>query len=102
MGFFPSLPCISKITNTFKYSLNIITSTELVKTITIKDDVYKKLVSQKGKDESFSDLFERLLEKDLHGGINALKKLKGSIEFDRDVKDKILSDIALKRSEHRT
>lgn len=85
----------------FKYSLNILSNIELVKTITIKDDVYNKLVAQKGKDESFSDLFERLVEKDLHSGINALKELKGSIEFDEGTKDKILSDIALKRSEHR-
>ena len=35
----------------------------MVKTITIKDKVYKKLVSHKGKEESFSDLFERLMEK---------------------------------------
>ena len=57
----------------------------MVKTITIKDDVYKKLIAQKGKDESFSDLFERLVEENLHGGIDALKKLRGSIEFDKNV-----------------
>lgn len=84
----------------FKYSLNI-HIIQMVKTITIKDDVYNKLVAQKGKDESFSDLFERLVEKDLQSGINALKKLKGSIVFEEGVKKKILSDIALKRSEHR-
>ena len=74
----------------------------MVKTITIKDDVYNKLVAQKAKDESFSDLFERLVNENLHSGIDALKKLRGSIEFDEGVKDKILADIALKRSEHRT
>lgn len=84
----------------FKYSLNI-HIIQMVKTITIKDDVYNKLVAQKGKDESFSDLFERLVEKDLQSGINALKKLKGSIVFEEGVKKKILSDIALRRSEHR-
>lgn len=84
----------------FKYSLNI-HIIQMVKTITIKDDVYNKLVAQKGKDESFSDLFERLVEKDLQSGINALKKLKGSIVFEEGVKKKILSDTALKRSEHR-
>lgn len=73
----------------------------MVKTITIKDDVYNKLKAQKGKDESFSDLFDRLVEKELHGGVNALKKFRRSIEFDEAVKDKILSDIALKRSERR-
>ncbi len=74
----------------------------MVKTITIKDDVYNKLVAQKGKDESFSDLFERLVKENLHGGIDALKKLRGSMEFDEGVKDKILADIDVKRSEHRT
>lgn len=72
-----------------------------MKTITIKDNVYKKLVAQKGKDESFSDLFERLVEENLHGGIDALKKLRGSIEFDKNVKEKILVDIASKRKERR-
>ena len=73
----------------------------MVKTITIKDDVYKKLIAQKGKDESFSDLFERLVEENLHSGIDALKKLRGSIEFDKNIKEKILVDIASKRKEHR-
>jgi predicted CopG family antitoxin len=73
----------------------------MVKTITIKDDVYKKLIAQKGKDESFSDLFERLVEENLHSGIDALKKLRGSIEFDKNVKEKILVDIASKRKERR-
>ncbi len=73
----------------------------MVKTTAIKDDVYNKLVAQKGKNESFSDLFERLVKENLHSGIDALKKLRGSIEFDEGIKDKILADIALKRSEHR-
>ena len=42
----------------FKVSLNIV---RMIKTITIKDEVFNLLSSQKGKDESFSDLFERLL-----------------------------------------
>ena len=73
----------------------------MVKTITIKDKVYKKLIAHKGKDESFSDLFERLIEGNLHSGIDALKKIKGSIEFDKEDKDTILKDIALKRDERR-
>lgn len=71
-----------------------------MKTITIKDNVCKKLVAQKGKDESFSDLFE-IVEENLHGGIDALKKLRGSVEFDKNVKEKILVDIASKRKERR-
>ena len=73
----------------------------MVKAITIKDDVYKKLIAQKGKDESFSDLFERLVEDNLRGGIDGLKKLRGSIVFDKNVKEKILVDIASKRKERR-
>jgi len=73
----------------------------MVKTITIKDDVYKKLSGQKKKDESFSDLFERLVEQNTYSSIDALKKLRGSIEFEKREKEKILADISLKRSEHR-
>ena len=47
----------------------------MVKTITIKDEVYKKLTLQKGKDNSFSDLFERLLD-DHISGIHTFKKLE--------------------------
>ena len=73
----------------------------MVKTITIKDEVYKKLVAQKGQYESFSDLFERLIDGNVHSGIDALKKLRGSIEFDQEMKDNIFTDIALKRDERR-
>ncbi len=73
----------------------------MVKTITIKDDIYKRRIAQKGKDESFSDLFERLVEENLHGGIDALKKLRGSIEFDKNIEEKILVGITLKRIERR-
>ena len=48
----------------------------MVKTITIKDDVYNMLKNQKRKDESFSDLFGRLVEQNIYGGVDALKKLK--------------------------
>ena len=72
----------------------------MVKTITIKDDVYNKLKNQKKKDESFSDLFERLVEQNLYGGNDALKKLKGSIEYDKK-KENILAEMTSKRSEHR-
>jgi len=51
----------------------------MVKTITIKDEVHKKLLAVKRKDESFSELFERLAE-----GMNPLEtlmKLRGRVEF---------------------
>jgi hypothetical protein len=46
-------------------------------------------------------LFERLIDGNVHNGIDALKKLRGSIEFDQETKDKILTDSALKRDEPR-
>ena len=55
----------------------------MVRTITIKDGVFKRLSMQKGKDESFSDLFERLLDNQL-SGIMALTTLRGSVVFDDD------------------
>lgn len=70
---------------------------KLVKTITIRDEVYKKLLTMKGKDESFSELFERLSE-----GVNPLEiltKLRGCVEFRE--KEKILSEIRALRAERR-
>ena len=61
----------------FKASLNTVYA---VKTITIKEEVLNRLSLQKAKDESFSDLFERLLNNQV-SGILALKELRGSIEF---------------------
>jgi predicted CopG family antitoxin len=57
----------------------------MVRTITIKDRVFNRLSLQKGKDESFSDLFERLLDNQV-SGVMALKTLRGSAEFDDDDK----------------
>jgi predicted CopG family antitoxin len=53
----------------------------MVRTITIKDGVFSRLSMQKGRDESFSDLFERLLDNQL-SGIMALTTIRGSVEFD--------------------
>jgi len=55
----------------------------MVRTITIKDGVFNRLSLQKGKDESFSDLFERLLDNQL-SGIMTLRTLRGSVKFDDD------------------
>jgi predicted CopG family antitoxin len=73
----------------------------MVKTITIKDDVYRKLRGQKRKNESFSDLFERLSEQNVHSASEVLKKLRASIEFGKSEKESILADIYTKRSERR-
>ena len=69
----------------------------LAKTITIRDEVYKKLLSVKRKDESFSELFDRLAED--KGAVEALKKLRASIEFSEDEKAEILSEIRSKRTD---
>jgi len=70
----------------------------LVKTITIRDEVHKKLLAVKRKDESFSELFERLAE-----GMNPLEtltKLRGRVEFKE--KEKMLSELYSLRAERRS
>ena len=62
----------------------------MVKTITIKESVFNKLILQKKEDESFSDLFERLLDNQLQG-IETLTKLRGYTEFEGNDKAEILS-----------
>lgn len=69
----------------------------MVKTITIKEEVYEKLRSLKREDESFSDLLGGLAENaDPH---KTLKKLRGSMSFEE--KGEILSEIDEKRKERR-
>lgn len=73
----------------------------MVKTITIKDETYKKLSQEKRKNESFSDLFDRLLSGRV-GNIDTLKKLRGSVTFtNNDEKDELISEISKKRKEER-
>jgi len=57
----------------------------MFKTITIKESVFNRLSSRKGKDESFSDLFQRLMDNQF-SGIEILKKLRGSIDIQIDRK----------------
>jgi len=68
-----------------------------VKTITIRDEVYKKLSRIKKKDESFSELFERLVEN--RNPIETLMELRASVEFKE--KEKMLSEIYASRAERR-
>ena len=77
--------------------LNIDNRLALTKTLTIRDEVYNKLTSIKKKNESFSELFERLVEGT--NSIEALKRLRGSVEF-RD-KKRMLTEIRALRSERR-
>ncbi len=69
----------------------------MTKTLTIRDEVYNKLASVKRKDESFSELFERLVEG--RSSAESLRRLRGSVEF-RD-KKKMLSEIEALRAERR-
>jgi len=71
-----------------------------VKTITIRDTVYEKLVSIKGKEESFSDLFTRLAE--CQDSRQTLLRLRGSVEFKDKEKEKLLSELYAARAERRT
>lgn len=65
------------------------------KTLTIKEEVYKKLVAIKREGESFSDLLEKLSGKD----IAILRKLRGSINIKE--KDEMIKDIYKRREERR-
>ncbi len=50
------------------------------KTISIKEEVYKKLVAMKRENESFSQLLNRLVNEQI---LNAtLEKLRGIMEFE--------------------
>jgi len=69
----------------------------MVKTITIREEVYRKLLAVKEEGESFSELFERLLEN--VNPIETLKKIRGCVEFKE--KEKLLSEINASRAEHR-
>ena len=69
----------------------------MTKTLTIRDEVYKKLAAVKRKDESFSELFERLVQGT--NSIEVIKRLRGSIEFND--KEKMLLEIATLRAERR-
>ena len=71
----------------------------MTKTLTIRDEVYTKLVSVKGKDESFSDFFERLVEGQSPSEI--LKALRGRIELERDDKRKLLAEVDRRREGRR-
>ena len=70
-----------------------------MKTLTIRDEVYKKLISVKESDESFSELFERLV--DQQSPTELLKSLRGSIELEKEEKRKILLEVDKRRAERR-
>ena len=61
-----------------------------VKTLTIKEEVYKKLVKLKRENESFSNLIERLIERK-----NSIRFFKGVLRDSRildDINKEIMSE----------
>ena len=69
----------------------------MTKTLTIRDEVYNKLLTIKREGESFSELFERLAE-----GPNpreTLRGLRGCVEFSD--KEAMLKEIYDARAERR-
>ena len=69
----------------------------MVKTITIRDEVYHKLTALKRKDESFSELFDRLTE--CQDSRQTLTKIRATVEFEN--KEQMLSELSTKRAERR-
>jgi predicted CopG family antitoxin len=69
----------------------------MVKTITIRDEVYRKLTAIKRKGESFSELFDRLAE--CQDSRETLTKLRATVEFEN--KEQMLSELSNLRAERR-
>ncbi len=62
----------------------------MVKTLTIRDDVYRKLLALKKENESFSKVIDRLISEKRNKSLKILKKYSGSL------KDSNLEEIILK------
>ncbi len=71
----------------------------MVKTLTIREDIYKKLLSLKREGESFSDLFERLAKQ--QESALMIQELRAAVSFEPGEKERMLADIYAKRSEMR-
>ena len=69
----------------------------MTKTLTIRDEVYNKLLTIKREDESFSELFDRLA--DGPSPVETLRGLRGCVEF-RD-KRRMLEELSAARAERR-
>ncbi|MDG6921620.1 MAG: antitoxin VapB family protein [Nitrososphaerota archaeon] len=69
----------------------------MTKTLTIKDDVYEKLIAVKDADESFSELFVRLVEQG--SSVEVLRKMRGKLTFTD--KERLLSEISARREQKR-
>lgn len=69
----------------------------MVKTITIREDVYRKLLAIKSE-ESFSDLIERLVDE---RGLDILRKVRERTELEPEEKELMVRSIYSKRTEKR-
>ncbi len=69
----------------------------MTKTLSIRDEVYDRLLKIKREDESFSDLFMRLSEEE--NTLKLLERLRGSIDLPEA--DEIIEEIYEKRVERR-
>ena len=65
------------------------------KTLTISEDIYRKLLYIKKENESFDELLNRLARKNLE----ILKELRGCMEFKS--KEEMMKEIYEKRAEKR-
>jgi len=72
----------------------------MVKTVTIRDDVYRRLAALKRSEESFGELFERLAEG--RGSLDLLGRLRGSVGFQSEAeRNAFLAEATRKRDERR-
>jgi predicted CopG family antitoxin len=69
----------------------------LVKTLTIRDVVYRKLAAMKREGESFSELFERLVAD--RDSLDTLTRLRGAVTFGN--KAALLAELRARRAERR-
>ena len=67
------------------------------KTISIKENVYDKLIRMKRPGESFSELLDRLTDE--RSSIEILNQLRGSIDFENS--ESLISEIRERRKEWR-
>ena len=65
------------------------------KNIQVTDEVYEKLNQLKRRDETFDDLFQRLVEKE--DSLKILTKLQGTIDIPD--KEKLVNEIYKKRQD---
>ena len=94
-GLVPRLILVLEDSKEIRPRLNLCLN--MVKTITIKDSVYLKLLALKSE-ESFSDLIERLVEE---RSLDTIKKIRENMDLKTEDKEIMLDAIYSKRTEKR-